>query len=353
MIKRLYACMCLLSVAAASQAAIAWYGGDFDNRNGAPNEINGLLADARTYDDFTLSGATTVNAVFSHNLWDTFTSTQAAVEIRTGVSVGNAGTLVFSGTFPASVTDTGRSGFGMTEKKVRVSGLSVNLNAGTYFLSVTPIGNGVGRSYVSTAAGVNGVGIPLANGNTFVNCAQLGFTFASAGYLGAGNWDFSMGVESGAAPLNFSPTTLNSIRGTHVSGDLNALLNSDNVRLVKRPGAVFTTGQSPIVQEIIGTAPQQTATELRLRVESHASSGSISQKVSMFDYVSGVYVLLDTRNMTVTDNQIDVVITTNASRFIQAGSRQIKALIEYKAAGPVVSYPWEARIDHTLWSLVP
>src|SRR5688500_3541098 len=166
MIKRFFA-LSLIVAASASQAAVLWYGGDFDGRNGAPNEISGFLPDARTYDDFTLVAPSHITAVWSNNLWDAFSATQAAVEIRTGVSGGVGGTLVFSGTFAASITNTGRSGFGMDERTVRVSGLSVNLAAGTYFVSVTPVGGGSGRSYVSSTAGANGVGSPLANGNSF------------------------------------------------------------------------------------------------------------------------------------------------------------------------------------------
>jgi hypothetical protein len=352
MIKSLIACACLLG-AATSYAAVTWYGGDFDGRNGAPNEINGLLDDARTYDDFSLPSASILTAVWSNNLFDSFSATQAQVEIRTGVTVGNGGTLVFSGTFPATVTNTGRSGFGMDEKTVRVTGLSVNLGAGTYFLSVTPVGVGSGRSFVSTAAGVNGVGQPLANGNSFVNSLELGFTFASTSYLGSGNWDFSMGVETGAGPLDFFPTTLVPIRGNLESGNLASLLTSDDNRLVHKPGVVLVSSQAPVAYEVIGTAPQQSASELRFRIESHASATAISQRVELFDYVANAYVPFPATNLTTSDVLREVVVSTNASRYIQAGTRQVKARIEFRATGPVLVYPWRSRVDLNMWRMTP
>ena len=352
MIKRLFA-LCLIVAASSSQAAVIWYGGDFDGRNGAPNEISGFLPDARTYDDFTVVSPTAVTSVWSNNLFDSFTATQAAVEIRTGMSAGNGGTLVFSGTFGATVSSTGRSGFGMQEHTVRVSGLLVNLAPGTYFLSVTPIGSGSGRSYLSSTAGANGVGSPLANGNAFVNSATLGLSFASAGYLGAGNWDFSMGVESGPTPLDFFPSSLNPIRGVLVSGNLTSLLISDTNRLIHRPGIVFTTSQAPIAYEVVGTAPQQSASELRFRIESHASSPAVSQRIELFDYVANAYVPFAPTNLTTSDAMRDVVVSTNASRYIQAGTREVKARIEFRATGPVFAYPWESRVNLTMWRQTP
>jgi hypothetical protein len=343
----------LLAVGGAAFGAVYWYGGDFDDRNGAPNEISGLLPDARTYDDFTVTSPVVVNSVWSNNLWDSFSASQAAVEIRTGMSAGNGGTLVFSGTFNATISDTGRSGFGMQEKQVRVNGLAVNLAIGTYHISVTPIGAGSGRSYVSSTDGVGGVGAPLGNGNSFVNSAALGLNFASASYLGSGNWDFSIGVDTGAAPLEFSPTALNPIRGVLVGGNLAALLNSDDTRLVHRPGIVFSTTQAPVSFEVVGTAPQQTASELRFVIESQGSAPAVSQRVELFDYVSNAYVPFPATNLTTADVTREVVVSTNASRYIQAGTREVKARLEFRATGPVFVYPWESRVDLIKWRQTP
>ena len=67
------------------------------------------------------------------------------------------------------VTATGRSGFGFTEFTVEVTGLSVHLDPGTYFLNVTPIGDlDRQRSFDSTTSGANCVGTPCGdNQNAF------------------------------------------------------------------------------------------------------------------------------------------------------------------------------------------
>jgi hypothetical protein len=145
----------VLNTTAVAQAppGSLWYNGDFNFVNGLANERNTTVSQAAVYEDF--NGPTTgfqwnVTALFSDNLLNT-TVTGADWEIRTGISEGNAGTLIASGTTSTPiVTATGRSAFGYTEYMVEVSGLSITLNplpAGQfYWLNVTPVGDGTGRS---------------------------------------------------------------------------------------------------------------------------------------------------------------------------------------------------------------
>src|SRR6202043_4208383 len=100
-----------------------------------------------------------------------------------GVSEGNAGTLIASGTTNSPlVTPTGRGGFGYTEYMVEVTGLNVFLPilpSGQHsWLNVTPVGNGTGRSLNSTTFGDNCVGTPCGNDdNAFFNSIFFGVYF--------------------------------------------------------------------------------------------------------------------------------------------------------------------------------
>lgn len=179
---------------------VLWYNGDFDGVNGLANEENfsGSGGYAHTYDDVNVPAGDgwDVNAVFSNNLLaDTVVG--ANWEIRQGVSSGNGGTIVAQGTTATpSVTATGRSGFGFTEYNVTVSGLSVHLDPGTYFLLVSPIGTG-GISYVSTTSGANCVGLPCGNNdNSFFDSDFFGVNFGPASdQIGSSPADFSMGMN--------------------------------------------------------------------------------------------------------------------------------------------------------------
>jgi hypothetical protein len=182
-----------------------WYNGNFDGRDSQLNAYYVSTNYSALYDNFIVaSGQTwTVTDVYSNDLI-AVGITQAYWEIRSGVSAGNGGTLVAGGiTSPASQTATGRSGFGLNEYTIDVSGISgVTLTAGTYWLTVAPvIPNGVGQAYVTTTSGAGAVGLPAGNDGTSYVYSPVGAggeNFVSTNdpsLLGPGTWDFSMGVS--------------------------------------------------------------------------------------------------------------------------------------------------------------
>jgi len=184
-----------------ASAVTLWYNGDFNQVNGLANERNTIVSQAAVYEDFNVTGpGWNITSVFSDNLSSTVIS-GADWEIRSGISEGNAGTLVASGTTSAPVvTLTGRSGFGFLEYMVQVNGLNVTLAPGHYWLNVTPSDNGVGRSFNSTTSGTNCVGTPCGNNqNAFFNSTFFGAFFTSTGNLGQ-PYDFSNGVIGTVVP---------------------------------------------------------------------------------------------------------------------------------------------------------
>jgi hypothetical protein len=148
-----------------------------------------------------------VTALFSDNLMTTVV-TGADWEIRTGISEGNAGTLVASGTTNSPlVIPTGRGE--IPEYIVEVTGLNVFLpmlpSGQHYWLNVTPVGNGTGRSWNSTTSGTNCVGTPCGNDqNAFFNSTFFGAYFTSTSNEGQ-PYDYSMGVIGTVVP---EPATL-------------------------------------------------------------------------------------------------------------------------------------------------
>jgi hypothetical protein len=199
-----------LSIAAAGAVVVAlgvskpagantlWYNGDFNFVTGWANEENTNVSDAYIYDDFAVSAGEVwnIDSIWSNNLMNFTGVTQATWSIRTGVSEGNGGTVIASGTRAATQTATGKSGFGLNEYKIGVSGLNINLDPGTYWLSVAPVGFGFGRSFNDTTSGLNAVGIPAGNnGNSFQKSSFFGANFQ------ARNTDFSMGVGGSAKPI--------------------------------------------------------------------------------------------------------------------------------------------------------
>jgi hypothetical protein len=185
-----------------------WYNGDWNGVDAVANERNTAVTQAAVYDDFDVTAPLGwhVTALFSDNFSNTGI-TAADYEIRTGVSEGNAGTLVASGTTDSPViTLTGRSGFGFgQESMIEVTGLNIFLpmlpSGQHYWLNVTPVGDGLGRSLNSTTSGFHCVGAPCGDDdNAFFNSTFYGAYFTNTLNLCSECHDFSMGVIGTVVP---------------------------------------------------------------------------------------------------------------------------------------------------------
>jgi hypothetical protein len=191
----------LLFLTTLANAATLFYGGDLDlndpNQNGLSNEndaiVGGSPYGAAVYQNFTLSTASTATGLFTNNL-SSITPTNGYWEIRSGVSEGNGGTLVASGTGAITNTPTGRSDFGFLEYHNEVDGLSVSLNSGTqYWLAVVPVCTScAGRSFNSDTDGLNSIG-SQQTGQQFFNSAFFSANFTNTNNEGVFNI-FSSGV---------------------------------------------------------------------------------------------------------------------------------------------------------------
>lgn len=182
----------LVMATAAPSAANAqlWYNGNFNNVDAFISEGD---APAMVYDDFVVGGTGwTISSLFGEFLTD-FTNIVANYEIRSGVTTGNGGSLLFSGTnVAATTTSTGRSFNGYDESRVTVSGLSLFLAPGTYWLGVAVGGTSpTALAYLSMTSGANGVNSNI-DGQYFYNSSLFGNNFDKVnGYLTA---DFAVGV---------------------------------------------------------------------------------------------------------------------------------------------------------------
>ena len=171
-----------------------FYGGDLnpDNINAAGlSDENTLLipGGSSTYAAVNLPVAATVyGIVFNVQADAAFDPLQGTYDIRTGVSEGNGGTSVASGSGNVVVSQTGRNFLGLYEYTVALSwSTAVTLNPGEYWFNVTPQclntldgSCSVFRQFASTSQGANS-----SHGNwqpvheLFLNSTYFGATWAN------------------------------------------------------------------------------------------------------------------------------------------------------------------------------
>src|SRR5271157_3862779 len=183
----------LLRAQGTPTVRVGWYNGDFHS-TGIGGWSNWYLSNeqfTRVYDEFLVpSGGWTVAGVFSNNQFynNAPPITQAAWEIRSGVSSGNGGTVIASGVSPAAQVYNP----GTRDYRIEVDGLQVQLAPGDYSLSVTPVGPVYQQSYVSETTGQNAIGAPPGNGTAYYSSQPGSFVWLSG--TGGTNLNFSQGV---------------------------------------------------------------------------------------------------------------------------------------------------------------
>jgi hypothetical protein len=139
----------------AQPGQVLYYGGDYDGVDGAPSMWAPNLQDL-IFDEFGLSQNSDLQAIWGNfglvQTVDYFIPTQAYCEIRSGVSAGNGGTLLFSGFLSVQDTPTGRSQYGLPEYQV-LADLNLTLPAGIYWLGMAPVGSSIwDEAYISSTS---------------------------------------------------------------------------------------------------------------------------------------------------------------------------------------------------------
>ena len=172
----------------ATEADVLFYGGDTIGEVVLENTRHEALT-AAVYDDFTVTGdGWAIDAIVAYSAgYEDSVPELAEWEIRRGISPGDGGTLVASGTTGGFVwTPTGIKGEVVSQYVLRVdiSGQRLVLPPGTYHVLLRPV---MGRSEMTTficvTYGKNGIGGPLGNGNSFVHSPGYGYHFRDAGTM--------------------------------------------------------------------------------------------------------------------------------------------------------------------------
>ena len=183
-----------------------FYGGDLNpsdaNAAGLSDENTLLVTGSSTYASIIVpnNGWIGVTGILVNVQADVnFDPQSASYDVRTGVSEGDGGTSIASGTGQISVAATGRSFNGLNEFTVLVKIPTLYIGPGQYWFNVTPqCTNGatdgscsVGRIFISnTTENTNSVlGGAQPAGAMYLNSSYFGFTWA--------DWcDSSLGLNS-------------------------------------------------------------------------------------------------------------------------------------------------------------
>ena len=143
------------------------------------------------------------------------------------------------------------------------------------------------------------------------------------------------------------------IRGIHVSGDVADTWESDNSYFVVRPGITLNRTEAPVDMVFESTALKDTPSEFRFTLEAHVSIWGMSQRIELFDFVAGSWEEVDVRMATTTDSVVTIDVPANPERFVEPTTGVTRVRVSFKQAGPILQFPWFARINFAGWRMVP
>jgi len=181
-----------LGFAAPAQAQL-WYNGNPNLNNGLSSVQNAGFTDTRAFDNFLVPAGPGwfITSLFGHYLSDMAPAT-AYWEIRSGITLGDGGTLLHFGTNAITWSPSGFDAFGFMGYLATVSGFGpFALDPGLYWLTISVVGDGSGAAFVQATDGAGGINA-LIDGETFFHSPEIPANFVS-------DWipdvDFAYGVD--------------------------------------------------------------------------------------------------------------------------------------------------------------
>lgn len=153
-------------------------------------------------------------------------------------------------------------------------------------------------------------------------------------------------------PATVTPDAYTIIRGVLVSGELGDLFGSDDSRLVVEAGIVMSSDEPPVWLTIDGTAPSATPMGLVFTLEAGANTSGLTQKIELYNYVTESFEEIDSRNATVSESVVEIMVTGDPSRFIDPNTLAVKAQLSWKPTGPIFVWPFQVGIDQAVWKVV-
>ncbi|MBX3118606.1 MAG: hypothetical protein KF784_06045 [Fimbriimonadaceae bacterium] len=143
---------------------------------------------------------------------------------------------------------------------------------------------------------------------------------------------------------NLNPLTFSHTGGLFVFGNAASLAASDNSYVEYNKGV-------SLLMDLESTSPIANAQSITFRAETNMQTPEGSLRVSLFDFVANAWEQVDAFATQTNDNIVVTVAPASVNRFIQTGTRKIRARLGFKGdQDPNASY--SQHIDWVQWTIV-
>jgi hypothetical protein len=160
----------------------------------------------------------------------------------------------------------------------------------------------------------------------------------------------NLGAVMWSRHYDVSPVTSASVfPGVQIGGNLKSLLTSDDDKFAVRLGVTLSNSQAPLQIVYQGNVPHQNPTSLEFVVDSRTSASNIEFRIQFFNFQTGQYETPYERESSTEDTYAIAYSVGDHQRFVEPGTRKVRARLTCRALGPVLAFPWRCEIDRAIW----
>jgi choice-of-anchor B domain-containing protein len=148
------------------------------------------------------------------------------------------------------------------------------------------------------------------------------------------------------------PSSYQIIRGTLFGGNLNSLKAQDGNPLIVKAGFTLSQNEPPIQVIVEGTALWEHASKLKLDVAGWSNTPGLGRRVQMFDWEANAWETVSEMPAGTSLSTMNVQLT-NPDRFIQDGTRLMRAKVQVYKTGLTLLWPYSYFLDRCSWTINP
>ncbi len=141
--------------------------------------------------------------------------------------------------------------------------------------------------------------------------------------------------------------------GVLIGGALQDLFEIDGSVVAAKINILAEETGYPIQIGLTGTCPVANPQRLDFTLTASASQEGVGQYVELFDFQAQNWVRVSSRLASLSDSTVTVSAPGPASRFVQAGTRLLRARLGWEEVFAETAAVWQVRVDRARWRVVP
>ncbi len=151
------------------------------------------------------------------------------------------------------------------------------------------------------------------------------------------------------------PVRLRIGQGTQTAGQLSDVFTSNNQYLKMLPGPAGNPLENrSVVMQFRAISPTSSPVDFAFRLEATmlgGPAGDVIQTVEFFNFTNGVFEQVDQRAAMTSDQPLEITPTGVFSRFIEAGTREVRSRVKWSTPSGFSGAPfsWSIDTDQAVW----